>query len=315
MSSKQESLFSRAVPVFMKSFGRLHPDKFFYVIWREGKGGGMFSNVFHVLAHIAYARDLGLTPVVDMKHFPGLYNEPEKIKGTFNAWEYYFMQPSAQTLDEVYKSRRAVFCHGSGNAAFAAYHDFDKARHTAARQLKPQAYVAAMVEDFNREHFAGQKVLGVHFRGQEMKQAPGHPVPPTEEQMLERVRLLLKKLPIDIIFIVSEDQGHVDLFYEHFGARVRSSPAFRTYGENAYLMRPYPREQHMYRLGLEVLVDALLLARCDYLLAGGYGGLAFGSGVSMAAQIFKDGQYEHLELIYNGIQPGGPGQQGFINFM
>lgn len=71
----------------------------------------------------------------------------------------------------------------------------------------------------------------------------------------------------------------------------------------------------MYHLGRELLVDTLLLSQCDYLLAGGMGGLAFGSGVSMMAQVFNDNTYKHIELVYNGIIPGGSGQQAFIEFV
>ena len=88
--SETKSLFSNSVPVFMKSFGRLNPDKLFYVIWREGTGGGMFSNVFHVLSHLIYAREMGLTPLVDMENFPNFYNEAELVHATRNSWEYYF---------------------------------------------------------------------------------------------------------------------------------------------------------------------------------------------------------------------------------
>jgi hypothetical protein len=79
--------------------------------------------------------------------------------------------------------------------------------------------------------------------------------------------------------------------------------AFRTYDLNAYHIRPYPRPLHMYRLGLDVLKDAMLLAQADYLLAGGTNGLAVGSNVSLMAQVWNAGAYNHVELIDNGINP------------
>jgi hypothetical protein len=52
-----------------------------------------------------------------------------------------------------------------------------------------------------------------------------------------------------------------------------------------------------------VLKDTLLLARADYLLAGGANGLAVGSNVSLMAQVWNADAYKHIELIDNGINP------------
>jgi hypothetical protein len=84
---------------------------------------------------------------------------------------------------------------------------------------------------------------------------------------------------------------------------VLHTAAFRTYDVNAYYIRPYPRPLHMYHLGLDVLKDALLLTRADYLLAGGANGLAVGSNVSLMAQVWNAGAYKHVELVDNGINP------------
>ena len=168
--------------------------------------------------------------------------------------------------------------------------------------------------DFEQKNFL-RETLGVHIRGQEMKTAAGHPVPPTVEQMLERAESLLQRYPITTIFVVSEEQSYVDAFQRRFGDKVLATKAFRTYETNAYTLPESPRPLHMYNLGLELLVDTLLLSRCAYLLAGGYGGLAFGSGVSMMAQLLNDNTYKHLELVYNGIIPSGTGQQAFIEFV
>lgn len=312
-SQTEPTLFSHAVPVFMKSFGNLNPDKVFYVIWREKSHSGLFSNVFHVLAHLQYAKDLGLTPVVDMKNFKTLYNEPVPVDREYNSWEYYFEQPSRHTLDEVYRSKRVIFCYGANNSAFGAYYDFARTKKLANQFLRIKENIRTKALDFAQRNFRGE-TLGVHVRGQEMKRAAGHPVPPSIEQMLDRAEGLLRAYPIDGIFVVSEERSYVDAFTQRFGDKVIATEAFRTYETNAYTLPEYPRPLHMYRLGLDLLVDTLLLAQCSYLLAGGMGGLAFGSGVSMMAQLLNN-RCRHLDLVYNGILPGGPGQQAFMEFI
>ena len=58
--------------------GDLNPDKVFYVI-RRYPGTGLFSNLAYVMNHIQIANRMGFIPVVDMKNYPTVYNEKEKI--------------------------------------------------------------------------------------------------------------------------------------------------------------------------------------------------------------------------------------------
>jgi hypothetical protein len=169
--------------------------------------------------------------------------------------------------------------------------------------LRVRAPIQEEVEAFYKEFFLGKTVLGVHFRGQEHKTAPDRWACPNVEQMLSRTRMLLAAYPINAIFLLTEEQAYLDAYKAAFHGMVLNTAAFRTYDVNAYNIRPYPRPLHMYRLGLDVLKDTMLLARADYLLAGGANGLAVGSNVSLMAQVWNAGAYKHIELIDNGITP------------
>jgi hypothetical protein len=292
--------FNESRPMAMQTFGSRNADKIFYVIYRPKFGSGFFSNVFHVMGHLMVAQAYDLTPVVDMENFPVLYNEKEPIDNIQNAWEYYFHQPGGFRLEEVYESKNVLFCDGR---FIEEIYDNVKAEGIVRQFLRIKEYVVNYANEFYVEHFAGHVVLSVHFRGQEQKKAPGHPACPTTDQMLERTEKLLKTYCIDKIFFVSEEQSYLELFKSKFGSKVFATDAFRTYDINAYHLRPYPRRQHMYRLGLDVLRDTLLLARADYLLASGNEGIASGSNVSQMAQVLNNGNYRHVELIYNGMNP------------
>jgi len=290
------------VPVSFASFGESNPDRVFYVIYREGRGAGLFSNVFHVLGHLMLAERMGMTPMVDMRRFPTVYNEREPVNDTWNAWEYYFAQPAEFSLDDVYRSRHVAFCDGKFR-----WQVFDNALAlaipAARRFLKVRAPIREEVEAFYKECFLDKTVLGVHFRGTDMKTAPDHPVCPTLQQMLARTRMLLNAYPIDAIFLVTEEQAYLDAYSSTFRDMVMHTAAFRTYDINSYHIRPYPRPLHMYHLGLDALKDTLLLARADYLLAGGTEGVASGSNISRMAQVWNAGRYKHIELIWNGVNP------------
>ena len=51
-------------------------------------------------------------PVVDMKNFSTKYNELNKIKNTFNSWNYYFEPISKYSLEEVYESKSVIISTG-----------------------------------------------------------------------------------------------------------------------------------------------------------------------------------------------------------
>jgi hypothetical protein len=288
----------------IRSFGEENPDTVFYVIWREHGGSGFFSNVFQVLGHLAIADALNMTPVVEMESIKTFYNEADPINGTTNAWEYYFRQPCDVPLETVYKSKYVVVCNGRFN--WSIYDDLETPGRLVRKYLHVQSHIQSFADKFVSDSFTGKKVLGIHFRGQEMARTPHHPTPATPTQMIERARMLLDRYSIDRIFIVSEEQAYVDTIKGLFGDIVTSTAAFRTYDINAYDIRPYPRQDHMYNLGLDVLRDAIILSRTDYLLAVGANGLAGGSNVSQFAQVLNAGAYQHVELIDNGVNPEEP---------
>jgi hypothetical protein len=243
-----------------------------------------------------------MTPVVDMENATTFYNEAHPINGTRNAWEYYFRQPSDVSLETVYKSKYVVVCDGRFIASI--YDDIETPGRIIRKYLHVKSPILRFCDDFVSEYLKGKSVLGVHFRGSDQWLAQHHPTPARPEQMIERTRMLLDRFSVDRIFIVSEEQAYLDLFKSLFGEMVVSTCAYRTYDVDAYKIRPYPRIDHMYNLGLDVLRDTLILSRADYLLALGANGFATGSNVSQFAQVLNAGKYKHVECIDNGTNPG-----------
>lgn len=288
----------------MKSFGNANPDKNFYVIWRKSGKAGFFSNIFYVCAHLEIAEKNGFIPVVDMENYPVFYNEKIMINNTKNSWEYYFEQPADYSLDEVYSSKNVYLCDGEVKMAiYQHFKDFGYANKLIRKYIRVRPDILNSVEDFSNKFFQGT-VLGIQFRGQEMKIAPEHVTPPTVAQMVETTKQMIRKHNINKVFLVTEDKGYLAIFQKEFGDILIYTDAFRTYeGVNAYHLDPQPRELHNYKLGLEVLKDMFLLSRTNYLLASGNQGLAYGSNVSYMAQIFNfdNNHYKNVELIYNGI--------------
>lgn len=276
---------------WVRSFGPQNPDKVFYVIWRE-RGPGLFSIASSTLCHLHLAESLGMIPVVDMENFTSHYNEDHPVNDTRNSWEYYFRPVTDYPLDEVYNSRAVVFCDGS----YPAGYSFCITRVAGLdaiwrKYITVDPDVLEFVDAYCEQNIAGSSVLGVHFRGQEFRVAPGHWFPPTPTQMINRAHTLMTDGGYRKIFVVTEEQSYLDLFRREFGDQVIHTDAFRTHEVNAYGI--YPRPDHKYLLGRDVLRDTLILSRCNALLCSD-------SNVSEAAQFLNAGHYEKVSFIDNG---------------
>lgn len=292
-----DDLINQTWPLRARSFGSLNPDKVFYVIWRQGRAG-LFSIVQSVAAHLDLADEMGFVPIVDFQNFPSTYTDDVPLEGTSNSWEYYFEPVSAFSLDEVYQSKSVVFCDGSYPAGYPfAITESQKLRDSYHRHIRFKPSVLEFVDRFADEHLSGSRVLGVHFRGQEMRTEPGHPLPATPRQMAARASALMADRGYDKIFLVTEEQSYLDYFRSVFGTRVVATDAFRTYETNAYDLAP--GDHHKYRLGLGILRDTLLLARCDAMLCAG-------SNVSVFAEFLNGGRYDVVSRIDNGMNSTDP---------
>lgn len=282
---------------YFKSFGNKNPDKIFYVIWRDNMGSGFFSNVSHVLCHLKIADIAGMIPVVDFKNFKTLYNENMVVHNTDNAWEYYFKPVSPFNLDEVYKSKNVFFCSGAYPASMGL--NITQINGLFEEIYMKKVFLQNNVEDLLKrylEKFNG-RVLGIHFRGQEQKIAPRHSFPPTEMQMIKYTDEIMDKYNIEKIFVVTEEQGYLDLFIKRYGGKILYTDSYRTYEVNAYNLNP--REKHRYLLGLNVLIDAYLLSSCDGILCGD-------SNVSEFARFVNNKRFEFTYYIDNGVNSSNP---------
>jgi hypothetical protein len=76
-----------------------------------------------------------------------------------------------------------------------------------------QVYIglaADLVDDIRDEQdfaFLGHRVLGIHFRGKEMRVAPRRPLPPTCDQMSEVTKPAVRDYNFDPIFVISKDSA------------------------------------------------------------------------------------------------------------
>ena len=289
MTRTAKAILTDTQSCFVKNFGCKNPDKIFFVIRQGTLGRGLFSLLSAVICYIDFAVRQGFIPVVDFESFRTEYNETELISGTMNAFEYYFYPLNEYTLDEVYESNKVII---SSNDYPAGY-DYTIANIPDFFRIYQQ-YIKVKVEFTELAQAqipSTQRVLGVQFRGQEMRTSPGHWLPPTPKQMYLAIDAMCEEFSYNSIFVSTEDQHLLHLLKTRYPNKIFFNNNFRTQGQNAYKI--YPRNNHKFLLGSEILVDMLCLARCDALIS-------CSSNVAWMARYVNNQRYTTSIFINNG---------------
>ena len=272
------------------NFGILNPKTIFYVIKRT-PGAGFFSNVSFVVCNISFALKKKYVPVVDMENFLTWYNEKLSIKKKLNAWLYYFKPVSNYKLNEVYKSKNVLFSSNEYPLGYPMSISKDKNLcNIFSRYIKVNKDILEIYRNYYNLNIKKYKVLGVHFRGCDLKSYRGHPFPATKTQMLNKCNYLISKFGFEKIFICTEEKDYLNFFIKNYRKKLIFFDSYRSL-ENSYLY--YPRHNHRYYLGRDILVEAMILSSCD-------GFLFTNSNVSEAAKLFNYNNKQYREEIDNG---------------
>lgn len=274
--------------ITLKSFGIKNKEKIFYVI-RRSPGAGLFSNVTFVLNHLKIAEKFKFTPVVDMENFPSIYNEKKAIYGSLNSWNYYFKSINQYTLKEVYESKNVIFTDNFFAKAMLTSYDMS-AKKEFSTIIKKYIFIKSNIQNeinfYKKKYFKNHdKILGVHFRGTTYKKARGHAFPIPKKIMKKNIDYLLKKFGYNKILVVSEEQKYLEYLKKYYKEKLIFINVFRELYKDAFLQ--YPRPNHRYKLGKEIIIETLLLSCCS--------GFTFiKTNVSSAAIAFsKKKQYLH----------------------
>ncbi|MDR0867089.1 MAG: hypothetical protein LBP75_01265 [Planctomycetota bacterium] len=279
----------------------LYPDQKFYIIRNTPLIGGGLGYQFHtVLAHIIYAVNRGYTPLVDLENYRTWYNEDHSVNGTWNFWEYYFQQPSAYALDEVYRYARKILLGNFYPPEVNLSLGYTPQSYTAARIAELNGYIAkycrlqpAIQEHIDRQHRSifGEKknILGVTCRGtaivkKSYNKTPYHNKLADDEETLVQTRKLFDQWGMEYVFLSSQYLDTVEKFRAAFGERLLVTDRARLpdyyaagagYNEVADMRGEPPyatvkylnRENDRYLGGLEYLTDVVLLSRCSALIS------------------------------------------------
>ncbi|QKQ24998.1 hypothetical protein [Candidatus Reidiella endopervernicosa] len=264
---------------------------------------GFFAYVTFVINQLLHCEREGYTPVVHFgswsENGSNAYYDPEYGE---NTWDYYFEPVAGVTYEDVERrlvdpddslqggdlhrltnselwhlhagDERSVFAYPYGvfkdkvELDEAWYRDNRERAHAVIQKyihLKP--HLVELLESFVERLFAGHKVLGIHMRGTDKGTADSATqlmkiIPP--KQYFPYIDRYVLENPECKIFVATDQVQYLDEMRTRYGDRVLSLDVSRSRRSiNAFQQR---KQGSGYIKGEEVLLDCLLLSRCDFLL-------------------------------------------------
>jgi hypothetical protein len=266
-------------------------NKIYYVIWR-GKKAGFFSIIAGIIGHIKIALENGYEPVVDLMNYKCIYSEKHAVNGSQNVFNYYFEPFWSESLKDIYKKNNNILSEGKypHNFTMSVSKDFSLLQ-IWIRYFKLKPIVQERLDESLASLNINNRTLGVHMRGQELRRARSHPMPMSLNQAKFFISKELASGKFDKVFVVTEGANYLNHLKKAFPGKILHTDSFRTFFVNSFWI--YPRHNHFYKLGLEILVDMIILSKCGGLLSAS-------SNVSEMAILVNNKLYKRNIQVRNG---------------
>lgn len=280
-----------------------------YIIRRRPPGGGLFSNVGHVLQGLIYAESKNMHPVVDMKNYATEYSRIRAFNGTRNAWEYFFQPVSCTSLSEAYESKNVLLSEGerilknhfmSGrNLSYVLDRDNLQEVHRIYEKYirlneLSKSYIEYIV--LNKE-IEEDFTLGVFLRGNDYIKRPatGHPIQPEIENVMNDISKFIDDNPIKKIFLSTDDAEIRKKMRSKFGQLILDdirSDSNSTFSN--HLRRQFHLPSGSISRNISYLSEIYILSKLKYTIAG----LSNGSAMMLT---INGARFQAGKIYYFGV--------------
>ena len=234
----------------------------------QSGGCGFFGDLFIALNGLRYAERHKLSCEVDWRA-RSLYFDP-KVGG--DAWSSYFMQSRFDFGASFFKTRPISVPYFPGAQEFSPY-DGLTVRQSVGRAIASFCAVRPEIMDkvnhFTRSKFSPGGMVGVHVRRTDAARGEENRRVLSIEHFISATEDALRERALSGVFLASDDAGVVGEFRKAFGDSVVTTDSIRSldgtslHGHYDGGVAGSPRQK-----GEEVLIDALLLAKCEFIVRG-----------------------------------------------
>jgi hypothetical protein len=264
-----------------------------YIAWADC---GFFANVRAISLLLLKAHEEGKRPVVVSSRYAvkragatmtigrNLYWSDAGWNGARNTWEYYFEPVAGPPVNEEvigrrqadieyasqfveqdpavirehtrYGYRTEAWAHLHGRRDYPTRDDRVRMHEVLHRFVRVKPSIMAKANAFYDRHMAGKRVVGVHIRKGDFERTEGVPT-----QIHDYIAIVERQAGWEAVYVATDCEATLQSMLAFYGERLVSYPCTRASNDEgihnsfaAGLCKPL--------LGEEVLIEALLLARC-----------------------------------------------------
>ena len=257
---------------------------------------GIFAHFINILGLLKEEIEKGNKPYIDLSTYKNCYMKDEDV-GRINTWDLYFEQPFYNVSPKKvgfpikigkdrYMYRNCVIRYNS------IYRDRNMLRPEDTMDFltneiglewwKKFTDTYIRLNDKTKDHIDSlynqlnmsceKRILGVLLRGTDYSdnRPKNHPITPTMDQAVERIRETVEKNDFDNIFLCTEDSRIEEAIHQEFGNNVIIPPQKRVGQVNGRLLSEIydeNSERDVYKMGLDYVSAVYLLSRCNALLS------------------------------------------------
>jgi hypothetical protein len=253
-----------------------------YIIYRNSRSVGLFSNILVFFSHVEYAISKGMIPYIDLQHFPSqLFMNPRKSGYRQNAWDCFFEQPCLDTAEQAYSAVKVHSSNGSSNSIteplsldmrWAINGVFVKSKkiiyqnYFRLNEKMRNNLTEAFVELFPTD----SRVIGVNIRGlcyRTENSVKGHPIHPRLEYFINRCKDYIRHKGYTHVYLSCIDNEIVKVFQDEFEHKLIWLHRNTYKLENrASLFRQINESESVLTSLSQYLTSIYLHQHCDYVL-------------------------------------------------
>lgn len=250
-------------------------------IWKLG----FFSYFLGNIGEMNYAKHREMIPYIHMNDPKIFYWQPGGMHGTFNVWDYFFVQKcdiNPLEYDTVEKIKSNGWYKGPTpyNKIITNNELHENVRWVSniiKEDIVFQSNVVDYVTKFYNHYLKNKRTLGVHIR-QNQDMIKCHNIQSTVTDYINKIRELIQKYSIEKLFVITDTESIIDEL-RVIDYHLVHTDAFRQQNTDdlIYIDSINQRPLHRYLCGFESLTDTLLLSKCNVLL--GYHSNVFDSAI------------------------------------
>ena len=265
-------------------------------LYQENQGENAFETYFEPISAYTIDHLLGH----DYRFYPPKWTEDNLKTNDLNKWE----GPGSKLSGSAFLSRQE-------DVIVSDFHSYvydlmtyidrhhplaDKSpqeiyRYLFKKYLKIRPDISRDIEHFWSENLADHPTLAVHVRGSDKAEEVSK-LAQTNQKYHQLIRNYLIRVPDTLIFLLTDETSVLEDYQSIYGNKIRFTTAFRTKGKvGIHYTKQYSRKQ----LGIEIIKDTYLAAKCDYFIGNGW------SNVSTTVLHLRDWQEDHYVLLLKNV--------------